>query len=119
MMVNVGTDGSLTFVRGDDLIIPFEYMEDDGTTPIDLTGCTITSQVRTKPGGYIILEFDVELTDAESGKFTLSAPHAATSGIMKETGVWDVQLETAGGLIDTIVEPASVTIIRDVSIPLP
>lgn len=69
---------SLRLKRGDTVLLAFEAKADDGT-PQNLTGYTVTSQVRS-PQGTLIDALAVTLVDAVAGELTLGATAAATAG---------------------------------------
>ncbi|ANJ20770.1 virion protein [Roseobacter phage RD-1410W1-01] len=83
------------FIRGDDFVIPMSLTNPDNNgLPVDITGWTITSQVRYSK--KLISDLQVVITDATQGAFTISAPTS-------ETQVWparelkcDIQFDRPG-----------------------
>lgn len=67
----------LRLKRGDTLALLGVAQNDDGSI-FDLTGSTVTSQVRTVQG-TLVADLDVVITDAPAGEFTLGATAAATA----------------------------------------
>lgn len=66
------------FVRGDDFVIPMTLTDPaNNGTPVDITGWTLTSQVRY--ARKLISDLDVTITNAGIGQFTISLPHAQTA----------------------------------------
>lgn len=68
---------SLRIKRGDTLLQDGVAQQDDGSV-FDLTGSTVTSQVRTVQD-TLVADLDVVITDAAQGEFTLGATAAATA----------------------------------------
>lgn len=67
---------STCFTAGDTVNIDFQYFEDDGETPIDLTGATARMQLLASLGDLSQADdFNGGITDAENGQgsFLLSA----------------------------------------------
>lgn len=87
---------------------PFEYYEDDGETPIDLTGVAMRMQVRaTLESAEPLLELTTEnggvvLTDAANGKFKLYYSAEDTDALdAVEDAVYDLEVVPASGEADT------------------
>lgn len=113
-MMSFATDGSLTFVRGDDLRIPLTFKS--GGVVTNLTGYTFAAQIRSKPNGYIMVEFAADLTNAATGVVVLTAPAAITQAIRLEEAWWDVQQTNPSGKISTVIGPAQVVVIKDITL---
>lgn len=116
-MLEIGSDGELTFVRGDDIAFELELYDETNVTPINLTGCSVRSQIRAKPNGYLMLEFDVEIIDPPNGKIRFTTGHDETRLLRLTEAFWDVELTDSGGHVDTILEPAGVVIVKDITLP--
>lgn len=66
------------FIRGDDFSIPMTLTDpDDNGSPVDITGWTITSQVRYSK--KLIDDVDITITDAAQGEFTISVDKTNTA----------------------------------------
>lgn len=66
------------FVRGDDFSIPMTLTDPDNNgTAVDITGWTITSQIRYSK--KLIDDVTVTITDATAGEFTISVDKANTA----------------------------------------
>jgi len=65
----------IPFKRGDTFDMALTWVEPDGTTPKDLTGVTIKSEVRA---GVFTDELTVTVTDAAAGEFSLTRAFADT-----------------------------------------
>lgn len=61
--------------RGDTMAITVTRTESDGTTPINLTGYTVASQMRR---GTVAITLTAAVTNAAAGVVTLSAAAAVT-----------------------------------------
>lgn len=104
----------LTITRGDTETVVVTILADDGVTPIDITGRTYTSQIRTTPNASIIsASFSCAVTNGAGGVVT--ATLSAASSALLEPGYyyWDFQ-ENASGIISTIFS-GQVTVLADVT----
>jgi hypothetical protein len=97
-------------VQGDDISYQFKLYQDDAkTTPVDLVGATITSDIRKEYSQPVAASFTVENTDLPNGTFTLKMSGATTAGLsLNAKGritsfVWDVQVKFQDGTIKTPV----------------
>lgn len=90
---------SLRIKRGDTLLQDGLAQNDDGTV-FDLTGSTVTSQVRTVQG-TLVADLDVVITDAPAGEFTLGATATATATWPAGKLLCDVRWESGGDAIHT------------------
>ena len=69
----------------------FQYTASDGTTPVDLTGSTLTMQVRASASDPIsVFPVVVTITDAVNGRFTVSVPVASLVNVPPKTFVHDL-----------------------------
>lgn len=114
-MLEIDSDWAMTFTRGDDVLFELELVGEDDE-PLNLTGCSVRSQVRAKPNGYMPLEFDTEIVDPAAGRVRFTASHEDTKLIRLTTAQWDVEITDSGGYVNTIIGPAPVEIIKDISI---
>lgn len=72
------TDIVYTFKRGDDFSIPMNLTDPgNADAPVDITGWTITSQVRYAK--ELIDNLNVTVTDAANGLFTISLGYTDTA----------------------------------------
>lgn len=104
----------LTITRGDTETIVVTILSDDGVTPINITGRTYTSQIRTTPNASIIsASFSCSVTNGSAGQVT--ATLSSSSSALLEPGYyyWDFQ-ENASGVISTIFS-GQVTVLADVT----
>lgn len=107
----------ITLVRGDTWEVIFQVREDDGVTPIDLTGYTVKIQVRRVP-----LDPEAPSLDLAIGTgITVATPangeiavFAQTSGLVACEYVWDLQLTAPGGRIETLMG-GKFTLVQDVT----
>ena len=85
--------------RGDDFVLAARVTEDDGATPINLTGWTIRAQIRTSTDA-LVAEIDVTVTDVADGRYTLIA--AGTDGWPLGVHRADIEyIDQAGRVIST------------------
>lgn len=84
------------FIRGDDFVIPMSLTNPDNNgLPVDITGWTITSQVRYSK--KLIETLQVVIVDAAMGSFTISAPDTATAIWPARQLKCDIQFDKADG----------------------
>lgn len=71
-----------------------------GGAPLDITGATVTSQVRATPVDAVALDAVVTVTNAAQGWLTVRWPGTAirvlVAGQAKWVGVWDLQVQWPG-----------------------
>lgn len=77
-------------------------------TPVDLTGCTILSQIRKTPAyaASLLATFAVTINDAQNGIFTITLTNTQTLQLGQDDNTinrYDVQVTDVGGKIKTYV----------------
>lgn len=115
MSVPQGGRYDLSLLQGSSFSKVFAARESDGTTVVPLTGYAGRAQMRTRPGGDLLLEFTVAV-DADDGTVTLSATDEETAEVAR-SGVYDIELEQAGEVIRFV--SGNVTLSREVTVPIP
>lgn len=100
-----------TIKPGDTLLLECTVTEDDGTTPLNLTGWTIASQVRTKRG-LLLADLTVDLHTPASGQFSLRTDATATwpTGMAE----MDISYSDSGGRAIT-TETLTISVDREVT----
>lgn len=117
MSAEIDESGVLTIIRGDDVRIPMQWVTGTPEVPVDLTGATIKSQIKTKPGGQLSsLDFEVIEFEPLLGSWTLHASHEDVQKLRKTDYWWDVQITFENDVVNTILGPAPVINIIDVTI---
>jgi hypothetical protein len=102
----------LTIYRGDSFLWQFVLWTDDTrTTPLDLTGASILSQIRNRPGGTLIVTLNCSVLLPNNIFMAIAAPQCAT---LPGTGVWDLQVTFPSGDVSTVLA-GTVTSTPDVS----
>ncbi len=84
-------------IRGDTLLWPVTYRTSLGV-PINITGYTITSQLRSVDGP-LIESLTVVVTNAAAGEITLSATAAQTAVWPIGSARYDVRYQAPGGSV--------------------
>lgn len=111
-MAKPGTQ-NLTFVRGDTETVQVT-MTSDGSTPVNITGRTYASQLRSNPEiAAIAATASCSVTDGANG--VMQAVYTATSTAALDPGYyyWDLQ-ETNGTTVTTVLS-GTVTVLADVT----
>lgn len=101
----------ITLVRGDDwgmAVIP----SDEAQNPIDLTGWTARAHIRKKPNDSAPLAVMDTNIDLAQSQIVLTVAGAVTAPFKITSGVWDLELTTPEGVIQTVLA-GPVTIILD------
>lgn len=103
----------LVFVRGDTETIS-ATMTTDGSTPIDITGRTYTSQLRSAPDSDIVAaSATCSVPTGTDGKVNVVYSSASTALLSPGYYYWDLQ-ENASGTITTVLA-GEVTVLADVT----
>ena len=91
--------------QGDSFTLNIEVRED--CKPVNLSGATLTMQVRDKDSGNLLFGVTGTPVDAANGKMALIITPAMTASQAVGDYVTDIQLTTADGSVNTIF-PADV-----------
>lgn len=93
----------LALYRGDTRVWTVTFTDDDGTTPLDLSGRTWVAEIRTDLARTdpVVATITVDDADAADGTLTLTLPadEAANLGPLvdgKATLFWDLQSDDSG-----------------------
>jgi hypothetical protein len=73
-------------------------VQDGSGNPIDLTGNTIESQIREYPTGIIFDNFEINVTNASQGQFTLSLSASQTLALPVIGMEYDVLMTLSDGV---------------------
>ena len=65
--------------------------------PADLTGATVTASLRRTVGTEESEDFTVTIVDASARTLRLTLTPTQTAALGFDSGVWDLQVSTAGG----------------------
>ena len=106
-------DQDLTITRGDTETLVVTITT-DGSTPVNITGRTYASQIRSQQDATTIkASFTCTVTNGAAGEVTCVL--SATSSATLSAGLyfWDLQ-ETASGVVSTILS-GNVTVLADVT----
>lgn len=69
---------------------------------VDLTGCTVTAQLREYPEAYDYIGFTCT-HNGQGGQITVSMSHAITSKVGYSDGVYDVFISFPSGAVDKVL----------------
>lgn len=86
------------------------WLDTARTQPEDVSGRTFRSQIRTAPGGDLIANMSVDMTDAATGSVLFSLSGAETATIVPDV-VWIDVLEDIGSDTVLVVDPRHVEVI--------
>lgn len=74
-----------------------QYLEDDGETPVDMTGGSLAGEVRPEPGGELLGSFTFEWEDITRGTFYQVMDADDVAAIPDGTHAWDLIYTDAAG----------------------
>jgi len=100
---------SLSIVHGDDASFPVTVAAEGSPSVVDLTGATITADIRKEYSSAVVGSFTITETDLSIGSFSLDLSSATTTALPQNTKgriqsfVFDVQIVYADTTRDTII----------------
>lgn len=86
--------------------VQFRYLEDDGVTPVSLTGWTPKAQIRVSPEATLALELTCTVVN---GLIGISATAVQTATLTGSQYVWALELSKAGVVIRLVEGGVSVS----------
>jgi hypothetical protein len=94
--------------RGDSFTRTLRYLEDNGTTPIDLTNASVEWGLAPVPDGLPKLQFiddaSASITNAAQGTIVLSLTPVQTRALKARAYAFEVTITYAGGTRETILD---------------
>lgn len=106
-------DQDLIITRGDTETLVVTITT-DGSTPVDITGRTYSSQIRTQQDSTTIkASFTCTVTSGAAGQVTCVLSATSSAALSAGLYFWDLQ-ENASGVISTILS-GNVTVLADVT----
>jgi hypothetical protein len=106
-------DQDLTITRGDTETLVVTITT-DGSTAVDITGRTYTSQIRTQQDSTTIkASFTCTVTSGPTGQVTCVLSATSSAALSAGLYFWDLQ-ENASSVISTILS-GTVTVLADVT----
>ena len=106
-------DQDLTITRGDTETLVVTITT-DGSTAVDITGRTYTSQIRSQQDSTTIkASFTCTVTSAVNGQVTCVLSATSSAALSAGLYFWDLQ-ENASGVVSTILS-GNVTVLADVT----
>lgn len=106
--------------RGDTFSATFRLWADTGlTVPVDLAGASVAAQIRDKSAGNVVVDLDAAIDPPGGNSIVVGITAESWSdGIhgppAPPTGVWDLEVTYASGVVQTVVRGA-VTVTGDVT----
>lgn len=101
----------IDYVRGDSRLLNFTFLQSDGVTPFDLTGCEVFFTVNSNSNNTadndssaVIAIKTSSFTNPTSGLASLTITNAITQDIAPGTFYYDVQLKDANGNITSLAQ---------------
>lgn len=107
---------AIEFVRGDTKIFEVTLQDKILQTPVDITGATVTSQIRDGADGATALATATgSLVDATNGVFRVTYSAASTAALSVGNFKFDIQIEFADGTIRTLWPDRRAKVVGDVT----
>jgi hypothetical protein len=106
-------DQDLIITRGDTETLVVTITT-DGSTPVNITGRTYASQIRTQQDSTTVkASFTCTVTSGAAGEVTCVLSSTSSAALSAGLYFWDLQ-ETASGVVSTILA-GTVTVLADVT----
>jgi hypothetical protein len=94
--------------RGDSFTRTLRYLEDNGTTPIDLTGASVEWGLAPVPDGTPKLQFvddaSASITNEAQGTIVLALSDVQTKMLTARAYAFEVTIRYANGTVQTILD---------------
>lgn len=108
---------AVTIEQGATWLLTVTWNDSNGD-PVNLTGYTAVATVKTTYGGTALITASstggtITLGGA-AGTIAINVPYATTGAVSAQTGVWDLELTSGGGVRTRLLEGAA-TITPEVS----
>jgi hypothetical protein len=104
----------LMIYRGDSYAWQFNLWSDCAKTmPVDLTGCTPAAEIRTVPGGTLLLTMATTVTLPNSINMTLTA--AQSHSLPVGSSSWDLELDFITASAVSTILSGGVYVVQDVT----
>jgi|ERR1035437_2768255 hypothetical protein len=99
------------YIRGDSRVLNFTFLQSDGVTPFNLTGCTVFFTVNANSNNTadtdvsaVIAVNTSTFTAPLTGIASITLTNAVTQDIAPNTYYYDVQLADANGNITSLAQ---------------
>ncbi len=86
-------DYPITLYRGDARLWTFAFLEDDGETPVDMSGRTWRAQVRASQAvdAALLASLTIDTADAADGIIVARLPASEAVDLTTAAGYWDLE----------------------------
>lgn len=78
-------------------------LADEAGAPVDVTGWSWLSQLRTDPDDVALVAIQVEVTDATKGQLELSLAPELTAALPTRDYVWDLEARDTANDVKTVL----------------
>ena len=89
--------------RNADYNIQVAITEDDGTTPVDLTGYTFAADIREDYDQPVLTSFEVSAVDLANGVISLLLTDEKSELLPIERGVWDLKMTDTSDFVQYVL----------------
>ena len=100
----INENGNMTIIKGDTLNIPVQLFQPNGTTPVNLTGCTIAAAAKLDlcdAAAYIT--FTIQNTNLTLGQFNIKLTAGQTAALDFDVAYYNVQITYADTTVETVL----------------
>jgi hypothetical protein len=88
---------SITIYKGESIVQPFTHVIEGTTTPVNITGWTITFTLKRKATDTsALLTATAQIVSGSAGTYTISLTHAQTAALYAGTYAYDIQRTDTG-----------------------
>jgi hypothetical protein len=107
---------NLTIYKGEAVIQPFTHVLEGTTTPVNITGWTITFTLKRKSTDTAaLLTVTGAVVSGSAGTYTISLTHAQTAALYAGTYTYDIQRTDAGS--EAVISIGTFTVSQEVLYP--
>ena len=105
------------YIRGDSRVLNFTFLQSDGVTPFNLTGCEVfftvnanSNNTADNDSSAVIALKTSTFSNPASGQASITIPNSVTQDIAPNTYYYDVQLKDANGNITSLAQNTFIVI---------
>ena len=95
---------NIVIEQGFDFNTTFELEDTATQNPLNLTGYTVSSQLRKTYTSSSATTFSSTITEVNQGKVKISLGSTITSNLKSGRYVYDVKITSTGGIVEKVVE---------------
>ena len=90
-------------------------LKDNAGVVTNLTGATFKSQIKTRAGGTLIIEFTMVGDDLVNGKFSLNLTALQTTALSFNSAVYDIEVVYSNLTVERLIE-GNVSLSKEITV---